>query len=334
MAVNAATIETYDNTVIREDLQEAYSMISPEETPFQMAIGRKKVTNTHFEWPVVSLAAVNASNRVIEGDDAPGVDTGTLAVRLGNYTQISDKRVKTSHTTEAVDAAAEDIQKLSKQIVLKMKELKRDVEVMLLDNVAAAPGSSGNARASAGFQTFLRTNTSLASGGTLATLSGTTTGYPDAAHVEGTTPVALTETAFKATIKSCWDNGGEPTLVLCNSNNKVVISGFTGNSTRYKDAIDRRLVSAIDVYTSDFGELQIVPTRFLRTLNAGGANDSYVVLFIDPNFARVAELEGTKQKPLAETGHSKDRLIWREFGLQVDNEAAHGMIADTTGAAS
>jgi hypothetical protein len=124
MAVNAATIETYDNLVIREDLAEQYSMLSPEETPFQQAIGSRSVSNTLYEWPVVALAAVDPSNRVIEGDDAPAVDAGTMANRLSNYTQISDKRVKTSHTTEAIDAAAEDVQKIAKQVVLKLKELK------------------------------------------------------------------------------------------------------------------------------------------------------------------------------------------------------------------
>src|SRR6478735_9358293 len=116
MAVHAQTVETYKNRVIREDLQEQYSMISPEEVPFQTAIGTAtSATQTYHEWPIVELAAPDAANRVIEGDDTPAVDAGNMANRVGNYTQISDKRIKTSHTSEAVDAAAENIQKITKQ---------------------------------------------------------------------------------------------------------------------------------------------------------------------------------------------------------------------------
>ena len=38
-----------------------------------------------------------------------------------------------------------------------------------------------------------------------------------------------------------------------------------------------------------------------------------------------------REKPLAETGHSKKRLLWCEYTLQVDNEAAHGIYRDTNG---
>ena len=334
MAVAANTVETYDNSVLREDLQEAYSMISPEETPFHTAIGTKTVTQPKFEWPVVELAPLDYANRVIEGDDAPTLDEGTLAVRLANFTQISDKQISVSHTSDASDAAAENIQDLAEQVALKLRELKRDCEGMALDNVAAAGASSGNARVSAGLPAFLRTNLDLKAGNVAPTLSGGTEGFPDAALVEATTPVAMTEDSFNDVIQQCWEAGADPTVAMVNANNKRVISStFTGSSTRYKDAVDKQLVNAIDIYTSDFGELQIVPNRFQPTVNRSGSDDEDAVYILDPNFARIAELEGTKQKPLAETGHSRKRLIWREWGLQVDNEAAHGAIYGTNGAA-
>ena len=42
----------------------------------------------------------------------------------------------------------------------------------------------------------------------------------------------------------------------------------------------------------------------------------------------MAYLSNTKQKPLARTGHSERRLISATYGLQVDTEKAHGVIAD------
>lgn len=321
MAVNANTNETYDVSTIREDLQEALISISPTETPFMSTIGRKSVSNTYFEWPTVDLASPSSSNRVIEGESAPGNDAPTNAVRLGNYTQLSDKVVEVSSTANAVNGVG-DAQTTAKQIAYKLKELKRDMETMLLDNVAASAGATGTARATAGIGGFLRTNINRGATGANGTLSGTTEGYVNAAATDGTLR-ALTETMLKGVIASCWDNGAEPTLVLCGSAVKQKISStFTGSATRYRDISDKKVVASIDLYVSDFGELQIVPTRFQR------ARD---VLVLDPSYARVAYLQNTKQEPLAKTGHAERRLISVEYGLQIDTEKAHGIIADIDG---
>jgi hypothetical protein len=339
MAVEANMIETYDNTVIREDLQEQYVMLSPEELPFQAAIGTKTTDNTYFEWPVVDLAAPDITNRVAEGEQAPSTDAGTLAVRLGNYTQISDKKVVTSHTDEAVDSAAEDINRLAEQVALKMREMKRDVEMMLLQNIAADPGAGAGAtaRVTAGFPAFLKTNVVRTAGGANPTLSGTTSGYPNAAATPGTSPAALTEDNFNTVISACWTSGAQPTMALVEALNKRLISKtFTGSATRYKDAVDKTLSAAIDVYISDFGELDIVPTRFLPNTDfvpPSTTGNNIPVYVIDPDYVRMVWLDEVKQKPLADTGHARSRLIWAEYGLQVDNEKAHGVIADTTGAA-
>lgn len=319
MGVTANTNETYNVSTIREDLQDALISISPTETPFMSSIGRKSVSNTYFEWPVVELAAASASNRVIEGEAAPGNDSPTNAIRLGNFTQISDKVVEVSDTNEAVNGAG-DAQRMAKQIAYKLKELKRDMETMLAgDNNAAVAGSSGTARETASLTAFLKTNVDRGTGGASGTLSGSTAGYPNAAATDGTLR-ALTETMLKDVIASCWDEGAEPSIVLCGSGVKQKISStFTGSATRYRDISDKKVVASIDLYVSDFGELQIVPSRFVRSRD---------VFVLDPNYARVAYLQETKQKPLARTGHSERRLISAEYGLQVDNEKAHGIIAD------
>jgi len=318
MAVNANTNETYDVSTIKEDLQDALISISPTDTPVMSAIGRKNVDNTYFEWGVVDLAAASDSNRVVEGESAPANDAPTNAVRQGNYTQISDKVVEVSDTNNAVNGAG-NAQTVAKQVAYKLKELKRDMEKMLCDNVAASAGSSGTARASAGLPAFLRTNADRGTGGADGTTSGSgDSGYVNAAATDGTQR-AITETLLKGVIADCWDAGAEPSVVICGSSQKQAISAFTGNATRYKEAEDSKLNAAIDVYISDFGELQIVPSRFSRSRD---------VLVLDPNYARVAYLAPTSQKPLARTGHAERRLISVEWGVQVDNEAAHGVIAD------
>jgi len=325
MAVEAAALETYDMTTIREDLTEAENLISPTETPFQsMIAGTGKAKSTLHEWPLTELGAVDGSNRVIEGDDAPPTDNPVVSSRRQNYCQISDKKVRVTDTSQAVDAAA-NIEDIAKQISYKLRELKRDKETMLLSKALAIPGSSGVARSAAGLYCFLITNADRATvgtPGTAPTLSGTTAGYPNATGTAGT-PRALTEVMFNAVMQACWTQGGEPKYALVSAINKRLISStFTGNATKFKDADDRKIISAIDIYESDFGQVKIVPDRF--TLASA-------VYMIDPEYVDICNLYGTRQLPLARTGHSEARLIQCEYTLEVGNEKAHGIVADTLG---
>ena len=317
MAVTANTNETYDVSTIREDLAEAMASISPTETIFMSTVGTRNVDNTYFEWSEVDLAAA-ATNTQIEGDAGLSNTAPTNAVRKGNYTAISAKVIEVSDTNQNVNGVA-NAQTVAKQVAYKLSELKRDMEKMALDNVAASAGASGTARTTAGLPAFLTTNVERGTGGANGTTSGSgSAGYPDAAATDGT-PRAITETLLKSVIASCWDEGADPSVVLCGSSQKQTISGFTGNATKYQEVDGKRLTAAVDIYVSDFGQLQIVPARHIR------ARDVFV---LDPSYAKIAYLQTARQKPLARTGLSERRLISAEWGLEVTSEKAHGVIAD------
>src|SRR6056297_1095010 len=216
MPVNANAGETYDNDLINEQLHQVAYSISPYDTPFMSNIGQGSVENTLFEWPVYELAAVDNANRVIEGESAPSVNSNTLAGRAQNYTQISDKVIEITDTAQKVDDAGK-LQKMAKQMTIQTRALKRDMEAMLLDNVAAATGSSGTARATAGLIAWIKTNTSADGGGGDPTVSGSGDfdGYPDAAASEGSTR-ALTEALVRTVMQSCYTEGGEPSVLMVN----------------------------------------------------------------------------------------------------------------------
>jgi len=317
MAVTANTNETYDVSTIREDLADAMASISPTETIFMSTIGTRNVDNTYFEWSEVDLAAA-ATNNQIEGDAGLSNNAPTNAVRKGNYTAISAKVVEVSDTNQNVNGVA-NAQTVAKQVAYKLSELKRDMEKMALNNVAGGAGASGTARTTAGLPAFLTTNVERGTGGANGTTSGSgSAGYPNAAATDGTTR-AITETLLKSVIASCWDEGADPSVVLCGSSQKQTISSFTGNATKYQEVDGKRLTAAVDIYVSDFGTLQIVPARHIR------ARDVFV---LDPSYAKIAYLQTARQKPLARTGLSERRLISAEWGLEVTSEKAHGVIAD------
>ena len=326
MAVAANTNKTYDVTTIREDLSEAMESLSPTDSLLMSTIGSRNVDNTYYEWSEIDLAAVDTSNRQLEGDSL-GNSAPTNAVRKGGYTQISAKVSETSSTANAVNGVANS-QTIAKQVAYKLSELKRDMEAQLLDNVSANGGAAGTARASAGLPAYLTTNVSRGSGGANGTTSGAgTSGFVNAAATDGTLR-PITEALLKGVIADCWNEGATPSVVMCGSAQKQKISTFTGNATRFKEAEDAKLSAAIDVYISDFGELQIVPNRRMRVRTVSSVNFTPDVLVLDPSYAEVVYLQTAKQEPLSKTGLSERRLISCEYGLQVTSEKAHGIVAD------
>ena len=316
MAVPANTAQTYQSKLIREDLQSIVEMLTPTETPFLTAIGKGTARSTFSEWSTVELSASTDTNAEIEGNDVVA-DPAVEGVRLANYAQLSDRVAQVSSTREQADEAG-DLNRMSKQIAMAAQSLKLDLEKQILSNKAASPGSASTPRISASFASFLRSNVSRGTGGVSPTLSGTTSGYPNAAATEGTQR-ALTEAMLRTLIGTVWTNGADPTLVFVGPTNKQLISTFTGNATTFRESDSRKLVNAVDVYVSDFGELSIVPSRQIR------ARDLFIV---DPSKVEIAYYQKFQQKELAKTGHSDRRMVFTEYMLRVKNERAHAVIAD------
>jgi chromosome segregation ATPase len=204
----ANSSSTYKYTTIREDLEDMVYKISPLETPVMQAIGRKgDFENTYHEWSTVELAAANADNKTIEGDDATN-DAPTTGNRFGNYAQLMDKVAQVTTTAEKVKSAG-GVQKMAKQVLFKTQEIKRDMEARLVSKKVAVAGSDTVARETAGIAAFIRTNASRGATGANGTLSGTTVGYPNALETAGTNR-AFTETLLKTGMQGAWTEGGQP----------------------------------------------------------------------------------------------------------------------------
>jgi hypothetical protein len=252
----------------------------------------------------------------VEGNDVVA-DAPFEGVRLGNYAQLSDRVAQVSSSREVADESG-DLNKMSKQIALGVQNLKRDMEKQMLSNKAANAGSASTARVSASFASFLRTNVSRGTSGVNPVLSGTTTGYPTTAAVDGTQR-ALTETLFKTVQATTWGSGGDPTLVFVGATNKQLISAWTGNATTFREMDSRKIVAAVDIYVGDFGEVQIVPSRLMRSRD---------LLIVDPTKVSLCYYQKMKQEGLAKTGHSDKRMVSCEYLLKPSAEVAHGGIFD------
>jgi len=104
MAQVANTFETYDAVGNREELADRIYQITPEKTPFTSLIGRKDAKTTHPEWQTDTLATPDTNNNVPEGNDWT-YDAVVPTVRVGNYTQISEKSLIISRTQDKTDKA-------------------------------------------------------------------------------------------------------------------------------------------------------------------------------------------------------------------------------------
>ena len=298
MAQPTNTFDTYDAIGIREDLQDVIYSISPTETPFMSSAAREQVKNTFHEWQTDALAAAVTNNAVIEGDDAT-LDAASATSRIGNYTQIMDKTVVITGTQESVDKAGR-ASELAYQIAKKSKELKRDIESTLLTNQARAAGNSTTARTFGSIGAWIATNDNLAGDGTSPTANNGSDARNDG------TQRAMTEDMLKDVIKNVWNAGGNPSVVMVGPFNKQKISGFTGGSTRFDASEDKTLYTSIDVYSSDFGDLEVVPNRFSRDRDA---------LVLDMDYWSVGFLRDFTMHELAKTGDAEKRQLLVELKI-------------------
>ena len=311
MAVPTNTFEVYAAIGIRDDLTDEIYNVDPTDTPLLTAFSKVKATQPLHEWQTDAFAAASSSNAVAEGDDATN-DAVTATVRLSNSCQISDKVIQISGTQE-VSVKAGRKSEMGYQIAKAAKELKRDMESVITRNGAENTGSSGTARQLGAINAWLETNTSFGAGGSDGTVGNT-------ARTDGTQR-AYTEDLLVATLQDIWTNGGDPDMICLGAFNKRKMSAFTGNATRYVDAMEQELNAAIDIYVSDWGRHKIVPDRFMRTRD---------VLCVQSDMWALAYLRTFNISDLAKTGDSNRKQMLVEYTLESRNEKASGGVFDVT----
>lgn len=309
------TYDKYDMIGIREDLSDVISNISPTQTPFLSNIGTSSCSQTQFDWQTDSLAAA-AANAHIEGDDTAAT-AQTPTVRYVNYTQIFKKVFTVSGTANAVKSAGRK-KEVAYLLAKNAKELKRDQEKAFTGTNVAVAGDSSTARVTASLDSWLFTNDLNGTSGTAYTI---TNGVPVTARTDGTDR-PWTETLLKSALVLQYNSGGEVSMLMVSPTKKQETSSFPGiadirvNAGGNKPSV---IIGAVDVYVSDFGNLDVVPNRFMPT---------DLAYLIDPSQAKKRVLRPYFSEELAKTGDATKMHLIEEAGLEVTNEAAHAVIRD------
>jgi hypothetical protein len=306
------TYQTFTAIGMREDLSDVIYNISPTDTPIMSSIGKTSATAVYHEWQTDSLAAAT-TQAAVEGADATSA-TLSPTTRVGNYTQIIQKTIQVSGTLEKVNKAGRKSEK-AYQLAKASAELKRDLETIITANQGKSAGTSTVARNMGSLLSWIKTNSDQGSGGSAPLVSGTST------RTDGTQRTA-TEALLKTEIASIFDQGGSPKAVFVGSAGKQKVSSFAGiavNRFQITKPEAGVIIGAADIYQSDFGQLSIVPDRFMRTRD---------MLILDPEYAAMAYLRPFMTNELAKVGDSERTQILAEVTLEVKNEAAHGIVAD------
>jgi hypothetical protein len=318
--------DTYTAIGNREQLADAIYMISPEDTPMMTLLGRTSVDGTHPEWQTDKLAAP-ATNAQIEGD------TWNFAAflptqRVGNYTQISDKKIVVTRTQEKVIKAGRKSE-LKRELKKQGTVLKKDMEYAILSPQASVAGNASTARKLGGFPSWLVTNVSRgATGANGGFQSGT--GLVNAPTAG--TKRAWTQVMMDDVLQSAYSQGGNVTTVMVSPYCKRIFSAFPGvaalRANQSQSSRDQLTIfQGADTYVSDWGVINIIPNRVMATDATVAGN----VFILDPTMADVGIFDDIQMFEAAKIGDAERRVLVVEYSFICRNEAAHGIVADVFG---
>ena len=292
----------------REDLVDIIYNTAPTDTPLISAIDKVKATAVTHEWQR-DVLATPANNAVAEGADATYTAV-TPTQRLSNQTQISRKTFSISDTQERVNKAGRKSE-IRYQTIKQGKELRKDMELALIENPTLTTGATRQTR---GLRGWLVTGSSSGAGGAAPNF-GTNT-----APTDGTLRT-FTEALMRPAVLSAYSNGGNISMMMVHPSIKQNVSAtFTGNGTKFNKGETNQLNTAWDVVKTDFGTLDVVPNRVMQR-----TREAY---FVDPDLAALAVLRDMEDQELARIGSARNFMIESEYALEVREERGLAVVRD------
>src|SRR5574341_53543 len=293
--IDSYLLGTANNSFIgaanREDLLDVVTLISPTDSPCFTMFRKTKVSNMEVSWLVDRLDQAG-SNAVAEGSSAV-FQTGLARVRLNNYLQVSRESYEVSDDQRAANPAGIQDEFLY-QMGKGMKQWKRDVEFDIINGQTASAASTRCAR------------------GIFFTLSAGAA--PTAAVTGSNTAANLQEADLNSRLQAVWTIGGMCDYVIVTPSQKNQISSnFAGsaNSRRNIAMTENTVVNVVDFYLSDFGNVKILPHRWLGLtgLTVGNVDIQRTTLMIQSDKWLIGFLRPPKNVPLAKIGSSERAMI-------------------------
>ena len=317
----ANTLRVPSVVKLKEEVQDTIYNFSPTDAPLVSMIGSSSIGNVFFEWQRDVYRAANKDNAAVEGADAsyaaivqPGL--------LNNRTQIFQDSFNISGTSEAVKKygrAAEKKLKLMKVAV----ELKKDQDAAFIASGVTVTDNGTLAGKARGLYGFFTKGTFGATGANPDPTTNT--------NATSGTDRALTETMIKDAQQSCYENGGDGSILMCSPAHKVKISSFTFGVSRTHEVstvVGKDVQPfSYDFIKGDFGIIKIVPNRN-QAISAVGLNDT--LYMFDADKLERAVLRPYQVTELAKVGDADTYQVLTEASLRVKDERTCYAIRDIT----
>lgn len=329
-----------DAVGVREDLSDLIGLIDPDEVPFQTMIAGKgkKMLRPQHDWQTQALAVANRDNAAIEGDDLGSTyDAVTPTVRINNRSQILRKSFIISETLQESETAGR-ADEVDYQKLLKGMEIRRDKEAMFLSRNVLTVGTSGVAGKCRGLLAFIAGTATAPD-----TTHGTSGVTPAVTAVDQTTAQtagtnrAITIALMTQAAQRAFANGGAPKFAIMPPSIKTQFSALQGGTSagaaNTRSNVDGKksqaaIIAGVDVFSSDFGPLAIIPDRFAYG-GVSGDTEGDVVL-VDPRYVKITPFRPYKAKLMAKTGDAEKYFCREEISLEVLAPLAHAKISDLT----
>ena len=281
---------SYNNPSMRESLLDFITNLSPIDNQLFTGLQKSSATATTHSWLVDSYATLtntSTDKKQVEGADYGAGDV-VNPTRLSNYTQIIREDYKVSGTEQATLHAGMPNPK-AYHMAKALKNWKNKAEWSILHGVAAA-GNASTARELGGIFDQVTTNK-----------------VANAA-------APFTEALFNTYLGNLWEQGGDPDAVYVGRKLKQVISGFTAGAVKNVDVKDKRLVSSVDVYESDFGIVKMFKHRYIDSVLA--ASDTSNIAILQENTWAIASLREPNSFDAPKGGDYEKGAILGEFTLE------------------
>lgn len=296
-------LKVYGDTSIREDVNAFVELITALEAWFFSNLGKSQAYGPVHQTQIDTLPAA-ASLAVQEGEDlsATAVNTPTLLANIVQHVartfHVSDVQRKVAHFN------GEDM--LAYQTVKAAKEMGNAIEFDLIRSVLVS-GVSGTTPKMKGIVQAISKSTNTT------------------AHNSGT---VLSASIINGLMKANWDNsnGNTATDVFMGSFNRNTVDGFTQKSNTLINVPSTEVLNTVDVYSTSFGRINVHVHRRVYLSSSGGgigADATGRLLFVNPEYLRIAYLNPLYLIDLAKTGAADKKAYVTDLTLEVKNQDVH-----------
>jgi len=319
----------------REDLADIISVADAKKTILTTMLNKgKKPTNTKFSWQADKYADAN-TNGVVDGADVDSYeDAAENRQKIENHVQMFRRTPRVTLMGEEVSnvAGINDPDKngvagsteFARAKAKKVVELKRDMEkTFLSDNEAQADNGSIPYK-TRGLGKFLQATAQ-------SYLPVPTAFLTPSGSIYASTAAAFNEDNLRTLLQTRWESVGTPDGNLIGILGSAIKNRIT-DFTRYQPTVSnyssvrtyepqntRRVESVVDIYSGDYGTIELMLSSFLPDNNRG-----YI---LDPEYLELRTHTMPRIKPLPDMGGGPRAIIDAIVGLAVLNPIAHCKIA-------